>query len=56
LGRAEEKFPAALVEQEMLAELMHSWTGEYRSVPALQAELAKLQDKMRRLFERIFAH
>jgi glutamate-ammonia-ligase adenylyltransferase len=56
LGRAEEKFPAALVEQEMLAELMHSWTGEYRSLPALQAELAKLQDKMRRLFENIFAH
>jgi [glutamine synthetase] adenylyltransferase / [glutamine synthetase]-adenylyl-L-tyrosine phosphorylase len=56
LGRAEEKFPASRVEQEMLAELMHRWTGEYRSVPALEAELVKLQDKMRRLFEGMFAH
>jgi glutamate-ammonia-ligase adenylyltransferase len=56
LGRAEEKFPASRMEQEMLAELMHRWTGEFRSVPALQQELLKLQDKMRRLFESIFAH
>jgi [glutamine synthetase] adenylyltransferase / [glutamine synthetase]-adenylyl-L-tyrosine phosphorylase len=56
LGRAEEKFPASRTDQEMLAELMHRWTGEYRSVPALEAELVKLQNKMRRLFESVFAH
>lgn len=56
LGRAEEKFPVSHLEQEMLAELMHRWAGEYRSIPALEAELIKLQNKMRRLFESIFAH
>jgi [glutamine synthetase] adenylyltransferase / [glutamine synthetase]-adenylyl-L-tyrosine phosphorylase len=56
LGRAEEKLPGSHAEQEMLAELMHRWTGEYRSASALQTDLQSLQDKMRRLFERIFAH
>jgi glutamate-ammonia-ligase adenylyltransferase len=56
LGRAEEKLPSSHVEQKMLAELMHRWTGEYRSASALQAELESLQNKMRHLFERIFAH
>ncbi|MGI9075135.1 MAG: glutamine-synthetase adenylyltransferase [Bryobacteraceae bacterium] len=56
LGRAEEKLPGSHVEQEMLADLMHRWTGEYRSASALQTELQTLQDKMRHLFERIFAH
>lgn len=56
LGRAEEKFPGSHGEQEMLAELMHRWTGEYRTVLAVEAELMKLQNKMRRLFERIFAN
>ncbi len=30
-GRAEEKFPGSHREQEMLADLMHRWTGEYRT-------------------------
>ena len=56
LGRAEEKLPGSQAEQEMLSELMHRWTGEYRSASALQLELQSLQNRMRLLFERVFAH
>ncbi len=55
-GRAEEKFPGSHREEEMLADLMQRWTGEYRTPSALRAELTALQGKMRRLFESVFAH
>jgi len=53
-GRAEEKVPGSHVELEMLAELMHRWTGEARKADALPSELSALQSKMRHLFENIF--
>ena len=39
---------------EMLAELMHRWTGESRTADALASDLSALQSKMRHLFENIF--
>lgn len=54
-GRAEEKIPASPEQREMIAELIHRWTGE-RSISAdLDARLVELQHKMRQLFDRIFA-
>ncbi len=55
-GRAEEKLPGSIAEREMLAELMHRWTSERPTAAQLDDELGTLQAKMRRLFERTFAH
>lgn len=54
-GRAEQKLPTSRLEQEMLAELMHRWTGEYRSAGTLESEFSALQTQMRRLFDAVFA-
>jgi glutamate-ammonia-ligase adenylyltransferase len=55
-GRAEEKLPGSQDELEMLAELVHRWTGENRTADTLASDLSALQSKMRHLFENIFTH
>src|SRR5579884_947716 len=54
-GRAEEKIPDSREQQEMIAELMHRWTGRRPNPQALDEELVAVQAKTRRLFESIFA-
>ncbi len=54
-GRAEERIPAAPDQRQMIIELMHRWTGERLTADALDTRLLELQQKMRQLFDRVFA-
>lgn len=54
-GRAEQKLPSSLPEQQMLAELVQRWTGQQLNAQDLAARLQQLESKMRHLFDRIFA-
>ncbi|MBV9497852.1 MAG: hypothetical protein JO138_00620 [Acidobacteriaceae bacterium] len=53
-GRAEERLPASPERRDMIAELMYRWTGKRTSASHLDSDLLDLQQKTRRLFDRIF--
>jgi [glutamine synthetase] adenylyltransferase / [glutamine synthetase]-adenylyl-L-tyrosine phosphorylase len=54
-GHSEGRLPAVRSELEMVAELLSRWIGAQRAPADVEKDLASLQDRTRRVFERIFA-
>ena len=54
-GHAEAKLPHSESHLRVLTELVHRWTPEHRKGQPLKAELAKIQNHTREIFERLFA-
>ncbi len=54
-GHAEGKLPASKEQRETIAALVSRWTGTRAKAETLETDLQALQDKMHRLFERVFA-
>jgi [glutamine synthetase] adenylyltransferase / [glutamine synthetase]-adenylyl-L-tyrosine phosphorylase len=53
-GHSEGRLPAIRSELEMVAELLSRWIGVQREPADVEHDLASLQDRSRRVFERIF--
>lgn len=54
-GHAEASLPHSESQLRVLTELVHRWTPEHRKGQPLKAELAKIQDHTREIFDRLFA-
>src|ERR1700722_2291845 len=54
-GHAEASLPNSASYLQMLTELVHRWIPEHRSGQPLKAELAKIQNHTREIFDRLFA-
>jgi len=54
-GHAEASLPNSETHLQILTELVHRWTPEQRNTQPLKAELAKIQNRTREIFERLFA-
>jgi [glutamine synthetase] adenylyltransferase / [glutamine synthetase]-adenylyl-L-tyrosine phosphorylase len=55
-GHAEASLPNSESHLRVLTELVHRWTPEHRKVQPLKAELVKIQNRTREIFERLFAN
>jgi [glutamine synthetase] adenylyltransferase / [glutamine synthetase]-adenylyl-L-tyrosine phosphorylase len=53
-GRAAERLPASLDERRMVAGLVQRWTNKATDADSLDDELARLRQRMRRLFDSVF--
>jgi len=54
-GHAETRLPNSESQLEVLTRLVHRWIPEQRSGQPLKAELVKIQNRTRAIFERLFA-
>jgi [glutamine synthetase] adenylyltransferase / [glutamine synthetase]-adenylyl-L-tyrosine phosphorylase len=54
-GHAEASLPNSESHLQLLTELVHRWTPEHRRGQPLKAELAKIQNHTREIFDRLFA-
>jgi [glutamine synthetase] adenylyltransferase / [glutamine synthetase]-adenylyl-L-tyrosine phosphorylase len=54
-GHAEASLPHSEGHLRALTDLVHRWTPEHRNARPLKAELAKIQNHTREIFERLFA-
>jgi [glutamine synthetase] adenylyltransferase / [glutamine synthetase]-adenylyl-L-tyrosine phosphorylase len=54
-GHAEASLPHSESHLQALTELVRRWTPEHRNGQPLKAELAKIQNKTREIFDRLFA-
>jgi len=54
-GHAEARLPHSESQLRVLTNLVHRWTPEHRKAQPLKAELAKIQNHTRQIFERLFA-
>jgi len=54
-GHAEPRLPNSEAHLQVLTELVRRWTPENRNGQPLNAELAKIQNHTREIFERLFA-
>jgi glutamate-ammonia-ligase adenylyltransferase len=54
-GHAETSLPNSESQLQVLTDLVHRWIPERPSGQALKAELAKIQNRTRAIFERLFA-
>ncbi|MGP0074425.1 MAG: glutamine-synthetase adenylyltransferase [Bryobacteraceae bacterium] len=54
-GHAEASLPHSESHLHVLTELVHRWTPEHRNGQPLKAELAKIQNRTREIFDRLFA-
>jgi [glutamine synthetase] adenylyltransferase / [glutamine synthetase]-adenylyl-L-tyrosine phosphorylase len=55
-GHAEASLPNSEAHLQILTELVHRWTPEQRNGQPLKAELAKIQNRTREIFDRLFAN
>jgi glutamate-ammonia-ligase adenylyltransferase len=55
-GHAEASLPNSESHLKSLTELVHRWTPEHRNGQPLKAELAKIQNHTREIFDRLFAN
>jgi [glutamine synthetase] adenylyltransferase / [glutamine synthetase]-adenylyl-L-tyrosine phosphorylase len=55
-GHAEASLPNSEAHLQILTELVHRWTPEPRNSHPLMAELAKIQNRTREIFDRLFAN
>ncbi len=55
-GHAEASLPNSESHLHVLTELVHRWTPEHRNGQPLKAELAKIQNRTREIFDRLFAN
>ena len=55
-GHAEASLPNSESHLRVLTELVHRWTPEHRKRQPLKAELAKIQNRTREIFDRLFAN
>ena len=55
-GHAEASLPNSESHLQVLTELVHRWTPEHRNGQPLKAELAKIQNRTREIFDRLFAN
>ena len=55
-GHAEASLPHSESHLRALTELVHRWTPEHRKGQPLKAELVKIQNRTREIFERLFAN
>ncbi len=55
-GHAEASLPNSQSHLQALTELVHRWTPDHRNGQPLKAELAKIQNHTREIFERLFAN
>jgi [glutamine synthetase] adenylyltransferase / [glutamine synthetase]-adenylyl-L-tyrosine phosphorylase len=55
-GHAEASLPNSESHLQVLTELVHRWTPEHRNTQPLKAELAKIQNHTREIFDRLFAN
>ncbi|HEX5226499.1 MAG TPA: glutamine-synthetase adenylyltransferase [Bryobacteraceae bacterium] len=55
-GHAEASLPHSESQVRALTELMHRWTPEHRNGQPLKAELAKIQNHTRAIFDRLFTN
>jgi glutamate-ammonia-ligase adenylyltransferase len=55
-GHAEASLPHSASHLQALTELVHRWTPEHRNGQPLKAELAKIQNRTREIFDRLFAN
>jgi [glutamine synthetase] adenylyltransferase / [glutamine synthetase]-adenylyl-L-tyrosine phosphorylase len=55
-GHAEASLPNSEAHLQALTELVHRWTQEHRKGRPLKAELAKIQNRTREIFDRLFAN
>ncbi len=54
-GHAEASLPNSEANLQVLTELVHRWIPENRNGQPLKAELAKIQNRTREIFDRLFA-
>ncbi|MGD0130475.1 MAG: glutamine-synthetase adenylyltransferase [Bryobacteraceae bacterium] len=54
-GHAEASLPNSEGHLNVLTELVHRWTPEHRHRQPIKTELAKIQNRTREIFERLFA-
>jgi glutamate-ammonia-ligase adenylyltransferase len=55
-GHAEASLPNSEGHLHVLTELVHRWTPEHRHRQPIKAELAKIQNRTREIFERLFSN
>jgi glutamate-ammonia-ligase adenylyltransferase len=55
-GHAEASLPNSETHLQVLTELVHRWTPEHRNGQPIKAELAKIQNRTREIFDRLFAN
>jgi glutamate-ammonia-ligase adenylyltransferase len=55
-GHAETSLPNSEAQLQVLTELVHRWTPEDRKSQPIKAELAKIQNRTREIFDRLFAN
>ncbi len=55
-GHAEASLPNSEAHLQILTELVHRWTPEHRNGQPLKAELAKIQNRTREIFHRLFSN
>jgi glutamate-ammonia-ligase adenylyltransferase len=55
-GHAEASLPNSEAHLQILTELVHRWTPEHRNGQPLKAELAKIQNRTREIFDRLFSN
>lgn len=55
-GHAQASLPHSESQLRVLTELVHRWTPEHRQGQPLNAELAKIQNHTREIFDRLFAN
>jgi glutamate-ammonia-ligase adenylyltransferase len=55
-GHAEASLPNSESHLQALTELVHRWTPEHRQTQPLKTELAKIQNRTREIFDRLFAN
>jgi glutamate-ammonia-ligase adenylyltransferase len=53
-GRASERLPQAGPDRDRVASLLRRWTNTNTTAESLDEELAKLRERMRRLFDSVF--
>jgi glutamate-ammonia-ligase adenylyltransferase len=53
-GHAEASLPNSEAQLQILTELVHRWTPEHRNGQPITAELAKIQNHTRQIFDRLF--
>ncbi|MBV9768733.1 MAG: glutamine-synthetase adenylyltransferase, partial [Bryobacterales bacterium] len=54
-GHAATSLPNSEAHLEALTKLVHRWTPAHRNHQPIQAELAKIQNRTREIFDRLFA-
>ena len=54
-GHAEGSLPNSQMQMEVLTNLVHRWTPEHLNQQPLKTELAKIRNRTREIFDRLFA-